>query len=68
MDEYEYRLEKKLENYRERRDKLEAELEKKFDAGKHRELNIIKHHITVCEQRLNGFWIGDETYTINKLD
>jgi hypothetical protein len=61
----EYKLNKRLENFEARRDKLNEELEKKFDADKHRQLNIIEHHITVCSQRLFGFWEADGSYTVD---
>lgn len=52
-------LQRRLSDYTRRRDKLQAELNEKFSQAKHREINIIEHHIEVCEQRIAGVWDRD---------
>lgn len=52
-------LEVRKEELEERIEKLEAELIKGWTPEKCRDLNILRHHLVVCEQRLNGEWLPE---------
>lgn len=52
-------IQRRLKDYTRQRDKLQAELNEKFSQEKHREINIIEHHMEVCEQRIAGVWDRD---------
>jgi hypothetical protein len=55
-DEDKVYLKKRRAELEERRDRLQAELEKDFSQAKHRKINIIEHHIAVCTERIDGVW------------
>ena len=39
---------------------LESELMKGWNEELSRQLNILNHHLRVCEERLNGEWFKDD--------
>lgn len=41
-------------------EKLESELIKGWDEELSREINILNHHLRVCEERINNEWFKDE--------
>lgn len=43
-----------------RRNELQAELNRHFSQDKYREINIINHHIAVCDERIDGVWQREE--------
>lgn len=57
-------LELRKQELEERIEQLESELLKGWNEKISREINILNHHLRVCEERLNGEWFRDE-YTDN---
>ncbi len=54
-------LEQNKKELDQRIEKLEAELDAEgWNEEKNRELNILRHHLRVCEERISGEWFKDE--------
>lgn len=51
-------------------EELENELLNSWNEELNRQINILKHHLRVCEQRLNNEWFSDDYefyYTIDNM-
>lgn len=53
-------LELRRQELEERIEKLETELIKDWSEELGRQINILSHHLRVCEERLNDEWSRDE--------
>jgi uncharacterized protein YPO0396 len=62
--ETEYDLKMRKQELEQRIEKLESELLEGWNEQLSRQINVLNHHLRVCEERLNGEWYRDE-YTDN---
>ncbi len=53
-------LELRKQELEERIEELESELLKGWDEKLSRQINILNHHLRVCNERINDEWIREE--------